>query len=304
MDSLRSPLTPDVRQRRQSAVAPLRSRANLRLLRVVRPSRVGPRPALPASPSGAPRHASPSSAPFPPVLHGGSAAPPASPPRGPFLIPSRHSSRLCRHLSVCRRPWLPARPPLLASARLFKTPTSARRPCRAGILASTPIPLPNPGVQRTSLRFARSPLTPTVRQRRQCAATLLRSRATRNLLPVVRPPRTGPPPRPPASTLEPPRHASPFSAPFPPVLHGGSAAPPASPPRGPFLIASRHSSRLYRHLSVCRRPWFPARPPLLASPRLFTIPTSAWRPCRAGILASNPIPLPNPGVQRTRFARR
>ena len=154
---------PDVRQRRQSAVALLRSRANLRPPRFVRPPRVGPRPALPTSPSGPPRHASPSSAPFPPVLHGGSAAPPASPPRGPFLIPSRHSSRLCRHLSVCRRPWLPARPPLLASARLFKTPTSARRPCRAGLLASNPIPLPNPGVQWTRTASLCSPLTPDVR---------------------------------------------------------------------------------------------------------------------------------------------
>ena len=156
---------PDVRQRRQGAVALLRSRSPLRRLRVVRLLRVGPRPALPASPSGPPRHASPSSAPFPPVLHGGSAAPPASPPRGPFLIASRHSSRLYRHLSVCRRPWLPARPPLLASARLFKTPTSARRPCRAGILASTPIPLPNPGVQWTRTASLCSPLTPAVSHR-------------------------------------------------------------------------------------------------------------------------------------------
>ena len=139
----RSPLTPTVRQRRQGAVAPLRSRSNLRRLRVVRLLRVGPRPALFASPSGPPRHASPSSAPFPPVLHGGSAAPPASPPRGSFLIPSRHSSRLYRCLSVYRRTRLPARPPLLASPRLIKTTTSARRPCRAGILASNPIPLPN-----------------------------------------------------------------------------------------------------------------------------------------------------------------
>ena len=150
-----APLAADatVRQRRQGTVAPLRSRSNLRRLRVVRLLRVGPRPALFASPSGPPRHASPSSAPFPPVLHGGSAAPPANPPRGSFLIPSRHSSRLSRCLSVCRRRRLPARLPLLASPRLIKTTTHARRPCRAGILASSPIPLPNPGVQRT--RFAR-----------------------------------------------------------------------------------------------------------------------------------------------------
>ena len=163
MDSLRSPLTPDVRQRRHSAVTLLRSRATLNLLRVLRPPRTGPLPRLPASTLEPPRHASTLSAPFPPVLHGGSAAPPASPPRGPFLIPSWHSSRLSRYLSVCRRPYLPARPPLLASPRLFKALTSARRLCRAGRPASTPIPLPNPGVQRTSLRFARSPLTPTVR---------------------------------------------------------------------------------------------------------------------------------------------
>ncbi len=161
--SLRSPLTPTVRQRRQGAVALLRSRSPLRRLRVVRLLRVGPRPALPASPSGPPRHASPSSAPFPPVLHGGSAAPPASPPRGSFFFRSRCSSRLYRHFSVCRRPRLPERPPLLPSPRLLKTPTSARRPCRAGILASTPIPLPNPGVQWTRTASLCSPLTPAVR---------------------------------------------------------------------------------------------------------------------------------------------
>ncbi len=149
-------------------MALLRSCVNPRRLRVVRPPRISPPPGLPASPSEPPPHASPSPAPFPPVLHGGSAAPPASPPRGSFFTASRHSSRLSRCLSVNRRPRLPARPPLSASPRLIKTTTSARRTCRAGLLASRPIPLPNPGVQWTRTASLCSPLTPDVR--RGCAA--------------------------------------------------------------------------------------------------------------------------------------
>jgi hypothetical protein len=165
VDSLRSPLTPDVRQRRQGAVALLRSRSNLRRLRVVRLLRIGPPPALPASPSGPPRHTSPSSAPFPPVLHGGSAAPPREPPSR--ILPHPIAALIeappaPQRLPITLAPHTPAAPSL---ARLLKTPTSASRPCRAGILASAPFPLPNPGVQRTRGASHRSPLTPAVRPR-------------------------------------------------------------------------------------------------------------------------------------------
>lgn len=110
--ALRSPLTPDAGQRRQGAVAPFRSRSNLRRLRVVRLLRVGPRPALFAFiPLPRPCLA------FLSALPAGSARGALLPPRTPrgSFIPSRHSSRLRAVLSVCRRRRLPARLPLLAS---------------------------------------------------------------------------------------------------------------------------------------------------------------------------------------------
>ena len=89
----------------------------------------------------------------------------------------------------------------------------------------------------------------------------------------------------------------------PPVLHGGSAAPPASPPRGPVSRVRtsppaspfREAARTNRALSP-HRGQSPANQPPDCPGRL---------PVGAGFSLSIVLaPSPNPSMQRTRFARR